>query len=444
MLIKSADDKSQRLTLLEALEQSHLLTDEQKKWCSEELHRVRTGIQGEKEAAYYINADFVNSRNYVVLHDLRICVDGQTAQIDHLLVSDVLICMLETKNFNANVTINEHGEFSLTYPGSKKSFGIASPLEQSRRHEKVLRKLLDRLGIKSRTGLPLDIEHVVLFHPRAIIKRPDSKKFDTSNIIKADALRSWHNQFFATKVGILKTLGMLPNLRSKQTVNEWGEKIARQHRPANPLALPDFMPPRSTPPTAAIPAITATTAAATAQATAADSTTHATAMQMPDPAAPVTPALGHGANFAQASSDTACATGSTCTTCGKPITEKVAQHCRANALRFKGKLYCFEHQKAIPKPKSTHPARPSASHANTGAANPLASDLSHSHNVPEHPYAPSPAQYWLCAACHAPISNAENAFCQKHAQRFGGMAYCRKHQANFPAKAALHRPASTG
>ena len=30
-------------------------------------------------------------------------------------------------------------------------------------------------------------------------------------------------------------------MRSLDTIHEWGEKLKRQHRPANLLALPDFM-----------------------------------------------------------------------------------------------------------------------------------------------------------------------------------------------------------
>lgn len=55
MLIKSADDKTKRLALLEDLQKSPLLVAKQKKWLREELMRCRKGIQGEKESAFYLD-----------------------------------------------------------------------------------------------------------------------------------------------------------------------------------------------------------------------------------------------------------------------------------------------------------------------------------------------------------------------------------------------------
>ena len=46
MALKSADDKSKRLVLLEELQRSPALDLSQKKWLREELLRTRKGIQG--------------------------------------------------------------------------------------------------------------------------------------------------------------------------------------------------------------------------------------------------------------------------------------------------------------------------------------------------------------------------------------------------------------
>lgn len=51
VLIKSADDKSKRLRLLEDLEKSPLLDRTQKDWLAKRLRNMRTGIAGEKDAA---------------------------------------------------------------------------------------------------------------------------------------------------------------------------------------------------------------------------------------------------------------------------------------------------------------------------------------------------------------------------------------------------------
>jgi hypothetical protein len=245
VLLKSADDKSKRLALLEDLQKSALLDARQKKWLREELFRLRKGMQGEKDSAYYLDQYFKGGENHAVLHDLRFEVDGDVAQIDHLIINrGIGIYLFETKNYSGNLLINDHGEFTVEYDNDK--FGIPSPIEQSRRHERVLSRLLDRLEIKHRTGAALACHHVVMLHPKAIIHRPSPNTFDTSNVIKVDQFPTWHSQFI-DKVGISDVLKFALNLRGQDTLREWGEKLMRQHRPANQLELPDFMQPRQNP-----------------------------------------------------------------------------------------------------------------------------------------------------------------------------------------------------
>jgi len=136
MLIKSADDKIKRLMLLEDLQRSHLLDMSQKKWLREELMRVKKGIQGERDSAHYLDSYFKGSENHAVLHDLRFIVEGDVAQIDHLVISrGGGIYLIETKNYAGNLVINDHGEFTVEYDDIR--FGIASPIEQSHRHERT-------------------------------------------------------------------------------------------------------------------------------------------------------------------------------------------------------------------------------------------------------------------------------------------------------------------
>lgn len=243
MLLKKADDKSRRVALLEGLQQSSVLDARQKQWLREELGRLRKGIQGENESAFHIDQYFKDSENHVVLHDVRFVVDGDVAQIDHLVISRALgIYLIETKNYAGSVRINAHGEFTVDYDGDR--FGVASPIEQSRRHERILRRLLERLDIDSRIGEGVQCHHVVLFHPKAIIERPAQGDFDTRNVIKADQFPTWREQYVERAVGGVRFFMALANLRSFDTIKEWGQKLARQHRPDDLLRLPDFMQPR--------------------------------------------------------------------------------------------------------------------------------------------------------------------------------------------------------
>jgi len=247
MLIKKADDKSKRISLLESLQDSPRLDARQKSWARDELMRLRRGIQGERDAAHYLDNYLADTRNYALLHDLRFELAGETAQIDHLLISRTYsFYLLETKNFSGNLKINEQGEFSVRYQGERE-FGIPSPLEQSRRHERLMKKALETLGMTGRVGTGPTFHHVVLVDPKATINRPPSKALDTSMVIKADQFRTWHEQHVEQDNSLSNAVAGLLNVRSSETVEEWGRLLARLHRPADQLQLPDFMAPKESP-----------------------------------------------------------------------------------------------------------------------------------------------------------------------------------------------------
>lgn len=308
MLIKSADDKSKRLRLLDELQKSDRLDDRQKKWLREEYWRLAPGVSGEKDAAHYLDMGFGRARNSSLLHDLRLEADGQVAQIDHLLISRTFtFFLLETKSFRGSLHINEHGEFTVEYEESRR-YGIESPLEQSRRHELVLRKVLDRVGIAGRIGTEPNFEHVVLVHLKAVIHRPPAKVLDTSMIIKADQFRTWFDRYIDGH-GVVGTFAWALNFRGRETVKEWGERLKAEHRPTNQLDLPPFMKPKT--PASAVQAAASSQAAATPAPP-----------PVQDRASPV------------------------CVTCGMKLTPKAVKYCQDKATWFGGKLYCFKHQAA--------------------------------------------------------------------------------------------------
>lgn len=313
MLLKSADDKSKRLGLLQDLQHSSALDPRQKKWLREELFRLRKGIQGEKDSAYFLDQYFKDGENHVVLHDLRFVFEGDVAQIDHLIINrGVGMYLLETKNYAANISINEHGEFTAEY--EEERFGIPSPIEQSRRHARILQRLLERLEITNRTGSALDCYHVVMFHPKAIIQRPPKSAYDSSNVIKADQFPTWHQQFVDKEFGLTRMLHVAANIRSLDTIKEWGEKLLRQHRPANPLELPDFMQPKEP--------------------------TRARVSMPAAEQAPKVPAVASPSTAQEEASEKRLI----CLHCNQKISFAEGKFCWNNAARFQGGQYCREHQ----------------------------------------------------------------------------------------------------
>ncbi len=243
MLIKSADDKTKRLALLEDLQKSNRLDKKQKDWLREELSRLKKGIQGERDAAFYIESYFRDSENTAIIHDLRLVVNGDVAQIDHLLLNRVgYFYLLETKNYNANVNITDHGEFSVTY-GDEKPYGIQSPIEQSKRHGKVLGSLLDQLKIHPRLGFERQLHHVVLIDPRGIINRPKTSLFDSSMVIKSDQFKSWHEKHVSKAVNAVSFIPLLTQFKAKSSVEDLAKLLVSHHQPTDQLSLPEWLKP---------------------------------------------------------------------------------------------------------------------------------------------------------------------------------------------------------
>lgn len=326
MLIKSADDKSKRLRLLQELQSSPNLDARQRDWLAKNLHNTRQGVSGEQQAAHYLDNYLRDSKNHMLIHDLRIVVEGEVAQIDHLLIGRSIFYLFETKTFGGNLVINDYGEFTVEYPGEK-LYGIPSPIEQSRRHANVLARLLETLEIGPRLGSKPRFEHIVLVDPSRTIQRPNPKKLDTSHVIKADAFPSWHKNFSEKALGIAETLALFADMRSQETVKAWAEKIARQHRPTNLLDLPDFMAPRAPAPK--------------------PPTRPANVPPAPLTAAPV-PNLPPKVTPEQLSqslpNDKAEAKRLICVTCNEKITFAEGRFCWSNEKRFNGKQYCRAHQ----------------------------------------------------------------------------------------------------
>lgn len=313
MLLKKADDKSKRLALLQDLQKSPMLDARQKAWLGDELDRVRKGVEGENESAFILDQYFKDGKNHVLLHDLRFVVDGDVAQIDHMVINRFFnIYLIETKNYGGSVSINAHGEFTMQYGSNR--FGVQSPIEQSLRHERVLRKLLERLEITNRIGSGFEFFHVVMFHPKAIITRPSVKEFDTSNVIKADQFPTWHQKFVDNEIGVGDVLKGMMNMRSLELIRESAEKLVRQHRPDNPLALPEFMQPK------------VSTPAAVAQSRA----------KAPAPAEVIQPI--------QTQQTDARTKKLICMHCNSKISFAEGKFCWNNEKRFGGGQYCREHQ----------------------------------------------------------------------------------------------------
>lgn len=227
MILKSADNKNTEE--LERLLASAPAAVKPK--IEQELRAIRSGIKGEQESAYILDFDLKDSVNRAVIHDLRLEINGRVAQIDHLVINRCLdVFVLETKNFHAGLKITEDGEF-LRWNSFKKTFeGMASPLAQNERHIAVLKDVFGQIDMPTRLGIRLapSFHSYVLVASSARIDRP--VKFDTSQIVKADA---WPKTLekYVDDLGVISTFASAARMVSSETLADICKKIIAQHRP---------------------------------------------------------------------------------------------------------------------------------------------------------------------------------------------------------------------
>lgn len=196
-----------------------------------ELKSIRSGDHNEQSSAYYIDFKLKDSKNWAIIHDLRIEHRDAVAQIDHLLINRFLeIYVLESKNYYYGVKITDNGEF-MAWSG-KAYHGIESPIEQNKRHVELLKKTIDAHSLSpKRLGFAMspEFKSYVLVAPTARIVRPATYKFNTESVVKADAFLTTIEKEIEklTVSGVLVIAKMI----SSETLEKFGQKIADLHRP---------------------------------------------------------------------------------------------------------------------------------------------------------------------------------------------------------------------
>lgn len=322
MIIKQADSKQSDLATLQDL-LSHPEADTvTKKRIEREIRNIQAGIRGEEEAAYEMKVHWGESKNWMILNDLRIEHHDLVAQIDHLIMNrwmDTWVC--ESKNFSEGIAINEHGEFSAFFGG--KPYGVPSPIEQNNKHILILQRLFDSGDVKLPTRLGFTIKpslkSLVLVSKGARISRPKGKVDGLSCIVKNDQLFNFIDKAVDASGPLLmaKAIG-------QDTLEEVAREIAKHHKPARfdwlaKFGLSDI----------------ANTPARGMEPSAREATVPVTASHL---AISEKPANGEVQKPKQKL---------ICHACGTSITYNVAKFCWFNKQKFGGNIYCMDCQKTV-------------------------------------------------------------------------------------------------
>ena len=210
MILKQTDNKTSQLKILEKLLEEST-SDSQKELIKKDYYKLKNGYEAEKENAYLIDFYLKDTKNTIVLHDLRLEYDGLTAQIDHLLISKLEMFILESKSFKGCLEIKKDNSLEVSYNGKITTY--PNPLEQAKRHAEVAKKVLVANSIISdgffSSGYKINSQ--VVINPNTTVKNETlPEHFSRSDTFVSD----WGDKF--EKVNIIKKIRILSGMKSKE------------------------------------------------------------------------------------------------------------------------------------------------------------------------------------------------------------------------------------
>src|SRR6476646_1051349 len=151
---------------------------------------AKAGRTAEEQMAFYLRRSFGDDKKLYVLNGLRLEKDGDAAQMDHLLVHEHGMIIIESKSVTTRIQVNEHGEWAREFNGTLQ--GMPSPIQQAKRQSDFLRNYLEEhvesllrkvLGFQIHfTKMPIDV--LVAISDSGIIERSTSNP--PEEVCKAD------------------------------------------------------------------------------------------------------------------------------------------------------------------------------------------------------------------------------------------------------------------
>lgn len=153
----------------------------------------QAGYRAESQLAFYLKREFKDDPQFLVFNNLRLKKDEDVCQIDHLILYQYGIVIIESKSVTTRIEVNELGEWKRWFNNDWQ--GMPSPIFQAQRQGKFLKDYLEDhvesllnktlLGIQPHfTKMPIDV--LVAISDAGIINRPPNDKLDI--VCKADQI----------------------------------------------------------------------------------------------------------------------------------------------------------------------------------------------------------------------------------------------------------------
>ena len=148
------------------------------------------GYVGEKLVAKKLSQ--LNKRNYKIINNLLLKTLKGTAQIDHIVISQYGIFVIETKNYKGIITGNEYDDNWNQILFNNKEV-LRNPIKQNNGHIKALKDVIPALRYKKinsiilftkRSNLKVNTETTVIYYNKVnkVIKRSRKKEFTKEEV----------------------------------------------------------------------------------------------------------------------------------------------------------------------------------------------------------------------------------------------------------------------
>ena len=166
----------------------------EKEFKSKQNHLQKLGDDAEKQMAFYLKRYFGESEKFFVFNDLKITHNGETCQIDHLVLSTTGFFIIESKSCVGQISYDNKDQW--IRHTTKRDYGMQSPIQQTELQIKILKAFLqdeadkDRNLLGTLVGMPQGFGgrlfvKIVAIADNTIIKHPEEAN---SNVLKADSV----------------------------------------------------------------------------------------------------------------------------------------------------------------------------------------------------------------------------------------------------------------
>ncbi len=195
------------------------------------------GHNAEKQMAFYLKRTFQDNNDIHVINDLRLEMNEDVAQIDHLIMHRYGFIVIESKSVTSKISINDHGEWTRHY--HKNTRGMPSPVNQAIRQTDFLKNflmarseyLLKKTLIFQASISDFKFDVLVAISDSGIINR--AKNTEINEVHKADQITENVGKIIAGYAGTnKKILSLKVNYTFLDaTMGKISDYLLRSHKP---------------------------------------------------------------------------------------------------------------------------------------------------------------------------------------------------------------------